>query len=76
MPAKRADVAPAIVLRGSRLLLNRRIPTRPFINLRESPASGKRETGETIEACLRRELWEELAIRAKPIRSLTKRTGR
>ncbi|HSV13924.1 MAG TPA: 8-oxo-dGTP diphosphatase MutT [Tepidisphaeraceae bacterium] len=66
---KRVDVALAIVLRGSRVLIARRKSTGPFASLWEFPG-GKREPDETIEACLHRELWEELAIRAKPITAL------
>jgi 8-oxo-dGTP diphosphatase len=66
---KRVDVALAIVLRGSRVLIARRKSTGAFAGFWEFPG-GKREPGETIEECLHRELWEELAIRAKPVMSL------
>jgi mutator protein MutT len=66
---KRVDVAIAIVLRGSQVLIARRKSTGPFAGLWEFPG-GKREPGETITECLHRELWEELTIHAKPIVSL------
>jgi mutator protein MutT len=65
---KRVDVAIAIVLRGSKLLIAHRKPGGPLGGYWEFPG-GKCETGETLEQCLSRELWEELAIRAKPVMS-------
>ncbi len=64
----RVDVAIAIILRGSKLLITRRNPGGPFGGLWEFPG-GKCEPTETIEQCLARELWEELAIRARPVMS-------
>jgi mutator protein MutT len=65
---KRVDVAIAIVLRGTRILITRRRDDGPFAGYWEFPG-GKCEPHETIEQCLARELWEELAIRARPVMS-------
>src|SRR5258708_6068727 len=64
------DVAIAIVLRDSKLLITRRKPERPLAGYWEFPG-GKREGAETIEDCLARELREELAIRATPVLSFS-----
>jgi len=66
---KRVDVAIAAVLRGSQLLIAMRKSTGPLGGYWEFPG-GKCEPGESLENCLARELWEELAIRAKPVMSL------
>jgi len=65
---KRVDVAIAIVLRGTRILITRRRDDGPLAGYWEFPG-GKCEPHETIEQCLARELWEELAIRARPVMS-------
>ena len=67
---KRIDVAIAIVLRESKLLIARRKAGGPLGGYWEFPG-GKRHRNETLQACLARELWEELAIRAKPVLSFT-----
>jgi mutator protein MutT len=67
---KRIDVAIAIVLRESKLLIARRKADGPLGGYWEFPG-GKRHRNETLEACLGRELWEELAIRAKPVLSFS-----
>lgn len=55
------EVAAAIVRRGDTLLIAQRSKDDPLANLWEFPG-GKRETGETFEACLVRELREELGV--------------
>jgi mutator protein MutT len=67
---KRTDVAIAIVLRDSKLLIARRKMEGPLGGYWEFPG-GKRRRDETVETCLMRELWEELAIRAKPVLSFS-----
>lgn len=54
------EVAAALVFRGGRLLVTQRPAGRRFAGLWEFPG-GKREPGESWEACLRREIREELA---------------
>jgi mutator protein MutT len=54
-------VAAGLVFRAGRLLITRRPPGKHLAGLWEFPG-GKREPGETWEACLRRELREELGV--------------
>jgi 8-oxo-dGTP diphosphatase len=63
------DVTAAVAVRGGRYLLARRPPGRPHAGLWEFPG-GKRGPGESLEACLRRELREELDVDARPGRLL------
>jgi 8-oxo-dGTP diphosphatase len=56
------EVAAAIIERSRRILVTRRDPAKHQGGLWEFPG-GKREPGESIEACLQRELDEELGIR-------------
>jgi 8-oxo-dGTP diphosphatase len=56
------EVAAAIIERAGRILVTRRDPAKHMGGLWEFPG-GKREPGESIEACLERELDEELGIR-------------
>jgi len=55
------DVAAGLVFRGGRLLITQRFPTAHLGGYWEFPG-GKREPAESFEACLHRELQEELAI--------------
>ena len=55
------DVAAALVFREGQLLIAQRHADSHLGGLWEFPG-GKREAGETFEACLRRELMEELGI--------------
>jgi 8-oxo-dGTP pyrophosphatase MutT (NUDIX family) len=67
---KQIDAAIAVITRGGRILVCQRHETDTFGGLWEFPG-GKRESGETLEQCLARELIEELAVRAKPVAQLT-----
>jgi len=55
------DVAAALVFRAGKLLITQRPADAHLGGLWEFPG-GKREEGETFEACLHRELKEELGI--------------
>ena len=55
------DVAAALVFREGKLLITQRYPDAHLGGLWEFPG-GKRESGEAFEACLQRELREELGI--------------
>ena len=55
------DVAAALVFRNGRILLTQRCADSHLGGLWEFPG-GKREPGETFEACLVRELREELGV--------------
>src|SRR5687767_15950923 len=55
------EVAAGLVFRGGKLLITQRCKGSHLAGLWEFPG-GKREPGETYEACLRRELQEELGI--------------
>lgn len=55
------EVAAGLVFRESKLLISRRHPATHQGGLWEFPG-GKREPNETFEACLARELMEELGI--------------
>jgi mutator protein MutT len=55
------QVAAAVICCEGRYLITRRRPGTHLEGLWEFPG-GKRETGETLEHCLRRELREELGI--------------
>ena len=55
------DVAAALVFRARKLLITQRPPGTHLEGLWEFPG-GKREAGESFEACLVRELEEELGI--------------
>jgi len=55
------EVAAGLVFRGGRVLIAQRRPEDHLGGLWEFPG-GKRRAGETFEACLRRELREELDV--------------
>ncbi|WP_019850252.1 (deoxy)nucleoside triphosphate pyrophosphohydrolase [Desulfitobacterium sp. PCE1] len=55
------DVTAAIIVKGKKVLIARRAPGEKHAGGWEFPG-GKVETGETPEACLRRELSEEFGI--------------
>lgn len=56
------EVAAGIIAHEGRYLIARRKAGSHLGGLWEFPG-GKRETGETLEECLHRELWEELNVR-------------
>ncbi|MFS0772213.1 (deoxy)nucleoside triphosphate pyrophosphohydrolase [Sphingomonas sp. 1P08PE] len=55
------EVAAAIIIHDRRVLVTRRAPGQKMAGLWEFPG-GKVEPGETVEACIVRELAEELGI--------------
>ncbi|PWG78012.1 (deoxy)nucleoside triphosphate pyrophosphohydrolase [Pararcticibacter amylolyticus] len=57
-------VAAAVIFEGEQFLIARRAPNKSQAGFWEFPG-GKIEAGETPEACLKRELKEELAIEVK-----------
>ena len=62
-PAILLEVSAAILLRDGQILIAQRPPGGHLAGMWEFPG-GKREPGESWEACLRRELQEELAVDA------------
>jgi mutator protein MutT len=58
---KAIDVAAALIFHDGKLLITQRRPNDHLPNLWEFPG-GKVEPGETFEACLTREIREELGI--------------
>lgn len=60
-PGPKIEVAAGLVFRQGKLLIARRYAEAELGGLWEFPG-GKRETGESFEACLARELREELGI--------------
>jgi mutator protein MutT len=59
------DVSAGLVFHEGRLLITRRPETGHLAGLWEFPG-GKRESDETFEECLRREILEELEIEIEP----------
>jgi 8-oxo-dGTP diphosphatase len=58
------EVTAAVIARRGRFLVTRRDPAKHLGGLWEFPG-GKRDPGESLEACLARELHEELGVRAR-----------
>jgi 8-oxo-dGTP diphosphatase len=58
------EVTAAVIERSGRFLVTRRDPAKHLGGLWEFPG-GKREPGESLEACLEREIREELGTRAR-----------
>jgi mutator protein MutT len=67
---KQIDVAIAVIVRGAHALICQRKQADTFGGFWEFPG-GKRESGETLEQCLLRELREELDIDVVVLRPLT-----
>lgn len=66
----RVDVVIGVVTRLGKVLICRRPEGKSFAGYWEFPG-GKREAGEAVEQCLRRELREELGIEATPVHRLS-----
>ena len=64
------DVVIGIVIRAGKVLICQRPEGKSFAGYWEFPG-GKREPGETVEQCLRRELREELNIDVAPLHALS-----
>jgi 8-oxo-dGTP diphosphatase len=62
--SRAVDVTAAVIQRGGRFLVTRRHPAKHLGGLWEFPG-GKRDPGESLEACLARELREELGVRVR-----------
>lgn len=67
------EVGCAIIRKDGRLLIAQRNLNDSFGGYWEFPG-GKREADETIEACLVREVYEELGVRIRPERPLCRKT--
>jgi mutator protein MutT len=67
---KRIEVAIAVVRRGNQILICQRKDNDTLGGFWEFPG-GKRESGESLETCVARELMEEVDIRARIIQRLT-----
>jgi mutator protein MutT len=65
----RTDVAIAVIVRGVKVLVCQRPEGGSFAGYWEFPG-GKREPGETVIECLRREVMEELALKVEPLHPL------
>lgn len=61
-PLPHFDIAAGVIWKGRKILIDQRKPEGLLGGLWEFPG-GKREPGESLEACLRREVYEELRIR-------------
>ncbi len=60
------QVAAGIIVHEGRYLIAKRPAGGHLAGSWEFPG-GKREPGETLEACLHRELWEELSVRVREV---------
>ena len=60
----------ALIVRGKRLLLTERLDPRPNYNKKWEFPGGEVEFGETVEACLHREVREETGFRVKLVEQL------
>lgn len=66
---KQMDVACAVIRQDGKILITRRRKNDYLGGLWEFPG-GKRIGGESLGACLEREILEELVVRVKPLRLL------
>jgi 8-oxo-dGTP diphosphatase len=71
----RHDCVGALLVRGGRVLLGLRAPDAAWLADAWDIFGGHVEAGETGEAAIRRELEEELGIRAGPVRALGELAG-
>lgn len=67
------EVAVVILHKGSRILVNKR-PDGTYMGGWWEWPGGKLEPGETVDACARRELMEEIGIECGPLQLLQSRT--
>lgn len=70
LPVPHYDVGLAVILRKDRVLITKRPPEGLLGGLWEFPG-GKKKPGETMEACIAREMKEELGIEVKVKHPLT-----
>ncbi|MBN1892863.1 A/G-specific adenine glycosylase [bacterium] len=69
-PIPHFDVTAGVIYKNNKILITLRPAKGLLGSLWEFPG-GKKEAGETLEGCLRREIMEELRIRIRIIRKLT-----
>jgi len=67
---KTLDVCAAVICRRHRFLLARRLPGSHLAGCWEFPG-GKQQPAETLQACMQRELFEELHVQAEPKKLLS-----
>lgn len=63
------DVTAGVIWHGDKILIAKRPPGSHMEGYWEFPG-GKREAGETLEQCLKRELWEELGLEVEVLGAL------
>jgi mutator protein MutT len=69
MPTPHFHVAAGLIWKGGKLLIARRPEGSHLAGYWEFPG-GKQEPGETLEACLEREIQEELGMEVKAVKHL------
>jgi A/G-specific adenine glycosylase len=69
-PIPHYDIAAAVIWKGNKILIDQRKSQGLLGGLWEFPG-GKKESGETLEECLIREISEEVGIKIKVIKKIT-----